>query len=129
MAEVKKEIKKPQTEQAPAASDQKAMEEAALKRVCAAMGVSYDDVLEQEKVKTQVDEIVEVDMGPFVVEVNGMPYRGRCKVTRGLAETLQHAAASKQMRILREQIGLKHEVIMMAQGGISSRVIGPVEGV
>jgi hypothetical protein len=105
---------------------QKQLEEAAMRRVAAAMGVDYDDVLATEKRKKDDEQMVEVDLGPFTVSVNGLEYRGKAVVKKSLGEVLISLAANKKMRILNEQIGRKHEVISLATGGFSSRTIGTV---
>lgn len=113
-------------EEALAAKEQ--AEEHAVESVCKALGVSPEDIAaEEERKKTQV-EMMEYDLGPMVVYINGVEFKGRGIATRAVVECLMHMAGEKRMRELRAKVGNNSEIIQLAGGSIRSRLIGQVEG-
>lgn len=98
--------------------------EEAMKRVCASLGTSYDDIVANEDRKKQDQRMVVVDLGGIECSINGTPYRGTVTVPYDVGEMLQHMASSKRNRLLNEKIGHDYEVRMVVGGGISSVLKG-----
>lgn len=101
---------------------QKEAEEAALKRMCAASGISYDQVIAKEQAEKD-DPESEVDLGSSVVRVNGRRYSGAVRGKRSFVECLAAMAGSRKMRLLNEAIGNKGVVELLSEG-IRTRVVG-----
>lgn len=101
-------------------AQKKEFSEEAMKRVCAALGQNYEDIISQEDRKKDDERLVVIDLGNIECSINGTPYRGIVTVPYSVGEMLQHMASSKRSRLLNEKIGHDYEVRMMVGGGISS---------
>lgn len=103
-------------------------EEDAVESVCKALGVSPADIKAEEERKSQAADMMEYDLGPMVVMINGNEYKGQGVATRAVVEMLMHMAGEKRMREIRARVGNNSEVIQMAGGTIRSRLVSQVEG-
>jgi len=90
-------------------------------------GISIEDVKEQQRVESEGKDIIAVNIGRAVVSINGIKYTGSFKVPRTIAEVIVSAAGNYRNQILKEKIGNKYQVRQLETGGISSRLVGPIE--
>lgn len=101
-------------------------DEAALKRVAKAAGIDAQEVLDHEdRARTPKEALVEVDLGPHEVNVNGRIFRGKVEVPHSVAQVLNQAVGDKRMRHLRELVG-KDYLVESLNGVHVSRVIGQI---
>jgi hypothetical protein len=122
--EPKKQEDKKQGYDALSPEVRKQLEEEALKRVCKAGNVKYEEVLASEKREAN-DPLVDVNLGKHVVKINGEIFSGNVRVKRSVAEVLIHLAGTRKMRLLREKIANKGEVDLIS-GSIRTRIVGTV---
>ena len=81
------------------------LEEAALARVCKALGVDPNKVKESEENLDVSAEMMNYDLGKSEVHINGKRFTGKGSATRGEVEVITHAANARRMRLLNEQVG------------------------
>lgn len=102
--------------------DTKQLEGQALDRVLKALNMSKADLeaLEQKKVTDQ--EMVEYNIFPIEVTINGraVPMKGRA--TRVEAETILSVAGQLRERLMQEQLSKEGQAIIM-NGTIQSRIV------
>ncbi len=88
----------------------KKLEDEAFARVCKAVGTTPAEIEAAEKQRERLKEMVEFDIRPMVVHINGKPFsHGRC--TRGEWEVISQMAGGKRNRLLEEALGKKHQLI------------------
>ena len=97
----------------------------AMKRICKAMGLSYEDVLAREKAEKEKPPVIMVDVsiGRERVRINGQVYTGTFRCSRDMADGVLHMVNSRRTRHLNEKIGKNHEVIRLANGAFGARVV------
>lgn len=113
---------------AEAISAKEKAEDHAVESVCKALGVSPADIKAEEERKKVAADMMEYDLGPMIVMINGHEYKGQGIATRAVVEMLMHMAGEKRMREIRAKVGNNSEIIQMAGGTIRSRLVGQVEG-
>lgn len=89
-----------------------AADEAALDRVLKALNISKAELEALEAKKEFEEEMVDYDITPIVVSINGndQPCKGR--VTRGMAEQILSMAAMLRDRMMQEALGKEGQAIL-----------------
>lgn len=101
--------------------------DALVDKLLSRVGISMDDLKEQERIEREGKDIIAVNIGRAVVSINGIRYTGAFKAPRTIAEVVISAAANYRNQVLKEKIGNKYQVRQLETGGISARLVGPVE--
>jgi hypothetical protein len=98
-------------------------EEAALDKISKMVGLDPASIKAAEELSSAKEDLMEVNLGSQVVHVNGIEYKGIVRGPRNFIEGLVSLAGNARQRKLEEKIGKNNEVIALASGGISSRVV------
>jgi hypothetical protein len=86
------------------------LEKEAFERVCKAVGTTPAEIEAREAQKKKNDEMVEYDIRPQVVHINGQPYSHGVE-KQVVVETILHMAGSRRNRLMEESLGKNHELI------------------
>lgn len=100
-------------------------EEAALARVCKALGVEPEDIEKAEAPKAPKKMIRMFVRNP--VNVNGTVYQGDVTVAIDTARVLQQAVGDRQNRLIREMTGNNYILEELQGGGFSPRLVGKID--
>jgi len=101
---------------------EKGLEKKAFDKVCEKLGTSQEQLDAIEKKKELSKEMMEYSV-PFVITINGKPQPMKGIAPRGVVQQIVWRSAQKRMRLMREKISTESEVVMLASGAISSRVV------
>lgn len=93
------------------------------------LGIDPDKVSkESDEAKAHrefINEPMFFELGPVIVNLNGVEYTGSGQAPRHIVECLMETASKRQNRILREALGNSYRVEQVSGGAISSRLVGP----
>lgn len=104
----------------------KAEQEQLVNQVLSRVGVTLADVEAAVAAEKSGEDMMVIDIGQQVVSINGVRYTGGMTLPRKIAEVIISAAGNYRNQVLREMSGNRYEVMQLATGGISSRLLGPV---
>lgn len=102
-------------------------EEAALERVCKAMGTTSKEIKETEVTEKEPEPIIECWV-PTPVRVNMTIYQGKVQVPKSTFHVIQQALGDRRMRLLRELTGNNYILEELIGGqGFAPRLVGKVD--
>lgn len=103
---------------------EKAAQEKAFADLCKQLGTTPEAVKAMEEQKKKAQELVEYDVTPIRVRINGeyQPSKGIC--TREKADMIISMAAKYRNRILEEKLGRTYELHMLRDGTFQSKLVG-----
>lgn len=101
----------------------KKADEAGFDRVARALGHDPAEIRALEKSKADNEELMEYDIGPTVVHINGLPYSGKGEAPRGMAEMIVSMASARRQRLLKEQIGHEYILKELSHGVYTAKVV------
>lgn len=105
------------------------LEEKALERVCAAMGLDATDIKTAEG-RRPAKAVKEPRVRMFVqneVNINGEKYIGDITVPLSTSRVIQQAIGDRRMRLLRELTGNNYILQELAGGGFAPRLVGQID--
>lgn len=102
-------------------------DEESLKRVCKAMNVSYDEVVEKEVAsKGREEDLIEFDIGRHRVNINGTIYTGKIRCAASVKEVIDQAVGDTRMRHMREKFGNDYQIAAVAGTVTAPKIVGRV---